>query len=87
MIIIIMNMQNKIHTIQSSHHPTTDLQPVPEQRSRNLEFPNFPRKFELLDKKGFKHPENPNADSLLPPGQGLLHTCSVAEYEERGKSP
>ena len=36
-----MNMQNKLHTIQFSHHLMTDLQPVPEQRSWNAKLTNF----------------------------------------------
>jgi len=34
---IIMNMQNKLYIICFSHHPITNLQPVPEQQSWNLE--------------------------------------------------
>jgi len=54
-------MQNKLYTIQFSHHPMTDLQPVPEQQSQNpelVDFANFtklPKKTELLEK--FKLPE------------------------------
>jgi len=34
-------MQNKLYTTQFSHHPMTDLQPVPEQRSQNPELTDF----------------------------------------------
>jgi len=66
LIMIIMNMQNKLYTIQSSHHPKTDSQSVPEQRSWNpklVVFVDFaklikktkhPEKFKLLDKRGFE---------------------------------
>jgi len=30
---VIMTMQNKLYTIQFSHHLMTDSQPVPQQRS------------------------------------------------------
>ena len=30
-IMIIMNMQNKLHTTQFSHHPMTESQSVPKQ--------------------------------------------------------
>jgi len=40
-IMIIMNMQNKLYRIQFSHHLMTNTQSVPEQRSRNLEIVNF----------------------------------------------
>jgi len=44
------------------------LQPVPKQQSQNLEIANFTKflkKFELLDKRGFKLVERRRADSLL----------------------
>jgi len=36
-----MNMQNKLYTIQFSHHPMTDSQPVPKQQSQNPELTDF----------------------------------------------
>jgi len=36
-----MSMQNKLYTIQFSHHPMTELQPVSEQQLRNLENSKF----------------------------------------------
>jgi len=63
LIMLIMNAQNKLSTVQFSHCPTTNSQPVPKQRSQNPEltgFKNFaeqteiPKKFELLEKRGFK---------------------------------
>jgi len=47
---IIMNMQNKLYTIQFSQHLMTDLQSVPEQQSQNLENVNFAEKTRLLEK-------------------------------------
>jgi len=59
-------MQNKLHTIQFSHHPMTNLQLVPQQRSGSLELADsvhftklpkktkFPEKFKLPDKRGFE---------------------------------
>jgi len=64
--IIITNTQNKLYTIKFSHHPMTNLQPVPEQKSQNLEIADFmnfvkipkktvnPEKFELPAKKEFE---------------------------------
>jgi len=66
MMILIMNMQSKLYTIQFAHCPMTDSQSVPEQRSWNpklADFANFteilkktklPEKFELPDKRGFE---------------------------------
>jgi len=57
-------MQNKLYTIQFSHHPMTDSQPVPEQKWRNLELADFvnfmeppkktelPERFILTEKRG-----------------------------------
>jgi len=62
-IMIIMNMQNKLYIIQFSHCLMTDSQPVPKQLSQNPELTNLmnctkktelPEKFELPDKKGFQ---------------------------------
>jgi len=39
--IIIMNMQNKLYTIQFSHHPMTDSVSVPKQPWRNAKLMNF----------------------------------------------
>jgi len=53
---IIMNMQNKLYTVQFSHHSMTDTQPVPEQQSWNPELANFvdlaklPKKTKLTEK-------------------------------------
>jgi len=53
---ITMNMWNKLYTIQFSHHLTTDLQPVPMQQLQNLEityfanFAKFLKKTVLLEK-------------------------------------
>ena len=48
MLLLLMNMQNKLYTTQLfSHYPTIELQPVPEQWSQNLELANFT---ELLKK-------------------------------------
>ena len=53
-----MNMQNKLHTIQFSHHLITDLQSVPGQQPWNpalMDFANFAKlmkKTKLLDKRG-----------------------------------
>jgi len=44
---IIVNMQNKLYTIQFSHHPTTNSQPVLKQQSQNTELTDFT---ELLKK-------------------------------------
>ena len=65
----------KINYIQTnfSHHPMTNLQLVPEQRSWTPQifanFIKFQKKAELSDKRGFELPENRQADSLLPPSQ------------------
>jgi len=56
-IMIKMNMQNKLYTTQFYHHPIIDWQPVPKQQSWNVKIRNpdkFQKKFELLDKEGFK---------------------------------
>jgi len=80
-IMIIMNMQKNYTHYIFSHHPVTNLHPVPERRSRNLEivaFTNFtkllkktelPDKFELLAKRGFKLTEKrrPQSCSLARP--------------------
>jgi len=61
-----MNMQNKVYTIQFSHHPMRNSQSVREQQLWNPELAdvaNFtkllkktklPEKFELPNKRGFK---------------------------------
>jgi len=54
-ILIIINMQTKLYTRQSSHHPMTDSQPVPQQQSQNPKLTDFAKKTELLEK--FKLPE------------------------------
>ena len=63
---LIMHMQNKLYTIQFSHHPITDLQSVPEKQSQNPELEDFAsfaklpqkttllEKFELPDKRAFE---------------------------------
>jgi len=65
-------MQNNCIQYNFSHHPMTDTQQVPEQRLQNPEITNFtkfPKKFKLLDKRGFKLKEIRGADSfLLLPG-------------------
>jgi len=78
MIITIMNMQNKLYRTQFSHHPMTNLQPVPEQRSwTTCIFTNFTKfskktklleKFELLDKRRFEILEKKPIASC-PPNQ------------------
>jgi len=60
-IMIIMNMQSKLYTIQFSHRPMMDSQSVPEQHLQNPEladftdFAKFPENTELLEK--FKFPD------------------------------
>ena len=63
-IIIIMNMQNKLHAIRFSPHPMTNSQSVPEHQPRKAKLTNsanfkkFPKKtelpvkFEIPDKRG-----------------------------------
>jgi len=46
-----MNMQNKLYTIQFSHHLMTELQPVPELRPWNPELADFAEKFQLPKKE------------------------------------
>ena len=59
-IMIIMNMQNNLYTIQSSHLPMTNVQSVPEQRSQNPEITDFvnfaklKKTTKLLDKRGLE---------------------------------
>jgi len=72
-----MNMQNKLYTIQFSHHLMADSQPVPKQQSQNPEivnFTKFPQKTELLEK--FKLPAKRGFELMetrfLPPGQAPL---------------
>jgi len=43
-------MQNKLYTIQFSHHLMTDSQPVTEQQSRNPEHKDFVNFTELPKK-------------------------------------
>jgi len=57
-----MNMQNKLYKIQFSYHPMTDLQPVPEQWSRNPE---------LVDSVNFAK----LSKTKLPPYVTLPQTC------------
>jgi len=45
-----MNLQNKLYTIQFSHHPMTNSQPVPKQRSWNPEPVDFKNSANLLKK-------------------------------------
>jgi len=48
----IMNMQNKLYTIQLSHHPMTSSQPASKQQSQNLElmdFKNFENSWKRLN--------------------------------------
>jgi len=62
-------MQTKLYTTQSSHHSTIKSQPVPEPRSQNSEITNitkFPKKFELLDKRGFEQTEMRKKESCSP---------------------
>ena len=40
-IMIVLNKQDKLYTTQLSRHPMTNSQPVPEQRSQNMELTNF----------------------------------------------
>ena len=72
-VMIIMNMQKKLYTIQFSHFPMTNSQSVPERQSWNLEIMNFTKflkkKFELLDKKGFKLTKTRKKYSFLPTSQ------------------
>jgi len=47
---IIMNMQNKLYTIQFSHHPMTDFQSVSKKQSWNLQimdFAKFPKEVQM----------------------------------------
>jgi len=69
---IIMNMQNKLYTIQFSHHLINNSVSVPKQQSQNLEFANFakflkktklPEKLELLEKRRFELTEKRKKDS------------------------
>jgi len=77
-----MNMQSKLYTIQFSHHPMTDLQPVPRQQLQNLELANFAKllkktklleKSEISNKRGFelmeKRIKTKELRGFLPPGQ------------------
>ena len=68
-------MQNKLYTVRFSHRSTTNLQPVPEEQSWNLQitdFANFmkllkkielPEKSELPDQRGFDLKEKRRAES------------------------
>jgi len=50
LITAIMNMQNKLYTIQFSHHPKTESRPVPKQRLWNPECEDFTNFTELSKK-------------------------------------
>jgi len=81
-------MQHKLYTIQFSQRAMTDLPPVPEQRSRNLEFLDFENftkfpqmtelleKFKLLDKRGFELMEE--RERMPAPRPAPIHKRSVA---------
>jgi len=81
MIMIIMNMQNKLYRIQFSHHLVTNSQSVPQQRSRTPEITNFAKflkkEFELPDKRRFKPTEKRRAESFLPPQPTPIHKLSM----------
>jgi len=75
-----MNLQNKLYTIQFSHHLMTYSLSVPEQQSQNpkhMDFANVTKfqkntklleNSELLDKRGFKLTEM-RKTRFLAPGQ------------------
>jgi len=77
-----------------SHRPTTDLPPVPEQRSRTpwifTSFTEYQEKAKLPEQRGFKLLENQTARSLLPPSQAQSrteHDLSGVEYFHRPAWP
>jgi len=47
----IIDVQNKLYTIQFSHLPMTDSQLVPEQKSQNSEISNFANFATLMKKR------------------------------------
>jgi len=46
-----MNMQNKLYTIQFSHHPMIDLQSVPEKWSWKAKLTDFANSIKCLGEK------------------------------------
>ena len=84
--VIIMNMQNKLYTIQYnfSHHPMTDLQPVPEQRlwnaklQKKTKLPGGKKKmFTLPDKRRIKLPDKRRAEKPAAPQPIPIHKFSM----------
>jgi len=71
-VLILMNMQNKIHAIQFSHHLMNDSQSVPEQWSQNpkiMNFTKFQKKFKLPHQRGSELTETKRAESFPTPSQ------------------
>jgi len=69
MIMIIMNMQKNLYTIQFFSPPDDRFAASPRAattESRNCRFCAIPEKFKLLDKGRFEFTEARKADSLLP---------------------
>jgi len=71
-----MNMQNKLYPIQFFSPPDDRFVTDPEQQLQSPKIPNFLKKFELRDKRGFELPETRRADSSLPPSQPPFINCA-----------
>jgi len=66
-----MNMQTKVYTIQFFLPPDDQLVASPQAATAQPRNPEFPKKFELPDWRGFELTEN-EKNRFLPPSQSLF---------------
>ena len=88
MIMIVMNMQNKLCATQFSYPLMTNSQPVPEQQLQNLEITNFVKfrkKFNLPDKRGWEPTEMRTIPAPQPRPVHTLSTPSMARSMSAGQ--